>query len=89
MPPFKDVIKNYVHVSDVIYACRARDAGTMHYQHTSLSVIATPGLVYTTHHRSVLYTLLFECAEYTFMMVCSAHHKRCAYRDIGSTPYLV
>ena len=46
-------------------------------------------LVCTTHQRSVLNTLLFGCAYYTFMMVCYAHHKRCAYRGIGSTPYLV
>ena len=61
----------------------------MHVQHTILSVATTQGLVCTTHQRSVLYTLLFGCAYYTFMMVCYAHHKRCAYRDIGSTPYLV
>ena len=46
-------------------------------------------LVCTTHQRSVPYTLLFGCAYYTFMTVCYAHHKRCAYRGIGRTPYLV
>ena len=65
------------------------DARTIHVRHTILSVATTQGLVCTTHQRSVLYTLLFGCAHYTFMMVCYAHHKRCAYRDIGSTPYLV
>ena len=61
----------------------------MHVQHTIISVATTQGLVCTTHQRSVLYTLFFGCAHYTFMMVCYAHHKRCAYSDIGSTPYLV
>ena len=55
----------------------------MHVQHTILSVATTQGLVCTTHQRSVLYTLLLGCAHYTFMMVCYANHKRCAYRDIG------
>ena len=48
----------------------------MHVQHTILSVaIYHTRLVCTTHQRSVLYTLLFGCAYYTFMMVCYAHHK--------------
>ena len=69
--------------------CMAMEAGSMHAQNTNLGVVATPCSVYTTHLRSVLCTQILGCAWHTNMEVCDSHQKKCVYRDIGSTPYLV
>ena len=58
-------------------------------RHTAVGVRDTPWLVCETHYSRCARHTAVGVRDTLYVVVCIARQKRCAYREHGSTPYLV